>query len=70
MAGEIRLKNEGVEEPGGVRQMPFRWTGIRHSLQSQIFRLQPCNQGFTAIPYFQQGVKQQGVKKNLRDPKS
>jgi hypothetical protein len=58
----MRLKNKGVEEPGGVCQMPFRWAGIRHSLQPQIFWFKTCNQGFTATPYLQQGVKQQGVK--------
>jgi hypothetical protein len=39
-------------------------------LQPQIFWLEPCNQGFTAFPYLQQGVKQQGVRESLRDPKS
>jgi hypothetical protein len=39
-------------------------------LQSKIFRFKTCNQGFTATPHLQQGVKQQGVKESLRDPKS
>jgi hypothetical protein len=70
MAGEIRLKNEGFEEPGGVRQMPFRWAGICHPLKAKIFRFKTCNQDFTATPHLHQGVKQQGVKESLRDPKS
>ena len=70
MAGEMRLKNEGVEEPGGMRQMPFRWAGVCHPLQSKIFRFKTCNQGFTATTHLQQGVKQQGVKESLRDPRS
>ena len=70
MVGEIRLKNKRVEEPGGVRQMPFRWAGVCHPLQSKIFWLKARNQGFTASPHLQQGVKQQRVKESLQDPKS
>jgi hypothetical protein len=70
MVLEMRLKNKGVEEPGGVRQMPLGRAGVCHPLQSKIFRFETCNEGFTATPHLQQGVKQQGVKKSLRDPKS
>jgi hypothetical protein len=50
--------------------MPFGRAGVCHPLQSKIFRFETCNEGFTATPHLQQGVKQQGVKKSLRDPKS
>jgi hypothetical protein len=50
--------------------MPFRWAGICHPLKAKIFRFKTCNQDFTATPHLHQGVKQQGVKESLRDPKS
>ena len=34
------LQNEGLEEPAGVREMPFRRADVRHRLHDVIFRLE------------------------------
>ena len=40
VARQMRLQQEGVEEPGGVGQMPFRRAGVLHALENQILRFQ------------------------------
>ena len=37
---QMRLQQKGLEEPGGVGQMPFRRAGVLHALQHQILRFQ------------------------------
>ena len=61
MAREVGLQQEGFEEPVGVGQMPFGWTGILHALESQILGLQWIDQRLTAPSHLQQGVQQQGA---------
>ena len=57
---QVFLQQESVEEPGGVRQMPFRRAGVGHALQDKILRLQRSDQGLTALTHVQQGIQQQG----------
>jgi len=37
-AGLVRFQDEGLEEPGGVREVPLRRAGIRHRLNLAILR--------------------------------
>src|ERR1700742_2732179 len=37
IAGQIFAQNEGFEEPGGVRQVPFCWAGLRTALHHHVF---------------------------------
>ena len=38
VAGNVGRENKCFEEPGGMRQMPFHGTGVRHRLQHLVFR--------------------------------
>src|SRR5262245_20684887 len=36
----VRLQDERFEKPRGVREMPFRWTDVRHALHDIVLGLQ------------------------------
>ena len=57
---QVFLQQKSIEEPGGVRQVPFRGAGVGHALKHKILRLQRSDQRFTALTHVQQGIQQQG----------
>ena len=54
-------QQEFLKEPGGVRQVPFRWAGIRHALQHQVLWFQRCDQPFTGGSHRLQSIGQEGA---------
>jgi hypothetical protein len=44
VAPHLRREHESLEEPRGMRQMPFRGTGIGHRLDRRILRRKRRNE--------------------------
>ncbi len=43
---QMDREHHGFEEPGGMRQMPLGWTGVRHRLDNHVFGAERPRQGF------------------------
>jgi len=47
----VRLQHKGLEEPGGVRQVPFGGAGVGHGLGAGVFRRQRGRQRHRALAH-------------------
>jgi hypothetical protein len=51
ISGDKFLEHEGLEKPGRMREMPFRWANIGHRLHDTVFRFKIARQQFGKIAH-------------------
>ena len=61
MAAQVRLQQEGFEEPGGVTEVPLGGAGIGHALQAEVLRFEAVDQVFAVLPYGLEPLQEPGA---------
>ena len=57
VARQMRGEHELLEEPGGVRAVPFGRAGIGHRLDALVFRREACGEAFGVVAHGAEGCE-------------